>query len=193
MPDTVQDDRLHPEQTGRRSVGSYLPVSQLPGLVITLDCIVVALIGFLAHVTLLRFSPVTLEYFVFAVVFIGLTNVMLLSRADMYSVNAIMRPISRSDFLIVALLTAFLLLLTIIVTLKVQDIFPKRWLAAFFVFGTLALMAERLALSQVLQWAAKRGAVRRRLLVLGTGEQAELFLARMRNIKPYFIEIAAVF
>ncbi|MEM7498349.1 MAG: undecaprenyl-phosphate glucose phosphotransferase [Pseudomonadota bacterium] len=193
MPDTLQEERFQSAGAGGRLVGPYLPVSNLPGLVITLDCMVVAIVGALAHVALLHFSPVTLEYFVFAIVFIALTNVMLLSRADMYSVNAIMRPISRSDFLIVALLTAFLLLLTIIVTLKVQDIFPKRWLAAFFVFGTASLMAERLLLSRALQWAARRGVVRRRLLVLGTGEQAQRFLSRMRIIKPYFVEIAGIF
>ncbi|MEO1531771.1 MAG: hypothetical protein AAFU72_06365, partial [Pseudomonadota bacterium] len=108
MPDTLQEERLHLERAGDPRVGPYLSVSHLPGLVIALDCIVVAAIGVLAHVALLPFSPVTVEYFTFAIVFIALTNVMLLSRADMYSVNAIMRPISRSDFLIVALLTAFL-------------------------------------------------------------------------------------
>ncbi|MEL6768511.1 MAG: hypothetical protein AAFP17_15120, partial [Pseudomonadota bacterium] len=107
MPDTLQEERLHPERASERPKGPYLPVSHLPGLVIALDCVVVTVIGVLAHVALLPFSPVTVEYFVFAIVFITLTNVMLLSRADMYSVNAIMRPISRSDFLIVALLTAF--------------------------------------------------------------------------------------
>ncbi|MEM6943420.1 MAG: exopolysaccharide biosynthesis polyprenyl glycosylphosphotransferase, partial [Pseudomonadota bacterium] len=193
MPDTLDSDAHGLGADTASSVGPYLAVSHLPGIVITIDCLMVIIGGFIAHVTLLRFSPVTLEYFVFATVFIALTNAMLLSRADMYSVNAIMRPISRSDFLIVALLTAFLLLLTIIVTLKVHDIFPKRWLAAFFVLGTCGLVAGRLLISKALQWAAARGVVRRRLLVLGTGDQAQRFLSRLRTIKPYFTEVAGVF
>lgn len=176
-----------------REKSFHVAVSHIPGIVLVLDALVIIGAGALSHLALVRFAPVTLEYFAFVIIFIAVTSCMLLSRAEMYGVNAIMRPISRSDFLIVAVLTAFLLLLTIVVTLKVHDIFPKRWLLAFFIGAVGGLIVERLCLSRFFTWLGQRGYVRRRLLVLGTGDQARRFLSGMRTIRPFFTEIVGVF
>ncbi|MGF1553665.1 MAG: undecaprenyl-phosphate glucose phosphotransferase [Paracoccaceae bacterium] len=158
-----------------------------------LDVLALAGSGALSHLALVRYSAVTLDYYVFAVGFVTFAAVTLLSRADMYDVDAIMRPISRSDFLIVAVVTAFLLFLTIVVTLKTQDIYSNRWLVAFAVAATVSLVTTRLLACQALQALGRRGVIGRRLVVLGTGEQARQFLRRLAAINPYFTSVDGVF
>jgi Undecaprenyl-phosphate glucose phosphotransferase len=172
---------------------AWLTVASLPGVVLALDALALVGAGTLCHLVFVRSIPVTLEYYVFAVGFVTFASITLLSRADMYDVDAIMRPISRSDFLIVAVATAFLLFLTIIVTLKTQDIYSDRWLAAFAVSAVVALAAVRLLACRCLQALGRRGVIGRRLVVLGTGEQARQFLRRLAAINPYFTSVDGVF
>jgi Undecaprenyl-phosphate glucose phosphotransferase len=160
---------------------------------LVLDALALIGAGVASHVVLVPYNAVTLDYYVFAVGFVTFASITLLSRADLYDVDAIMRPISRSDFLIVAVVTAFLLFLTIIVTLKTQDIFSNRWLVAFALSSVVALVATRLLACQSLQALGRRGVIGRRLVVLGTGEQARQFLRRLAAINPYFTAVDGVF
>ncbi|MEL6264104.1 MAG: undecaprenyl-phosphate glucose phosphotransferase [Pseudomonadota bacterium] len=179
-------------RAGRRQ-SAVLTVASLPGILVLLDALTVVLSGAAAHWLLIDYHPVTLEYYVFGIGFITFATLTLLSRADMYEVDAIMRPISRSDFLIVAVITAFLLFLTIVVTLKVQDIFSTRWLLTFGASAIVSLITMRLIAWRVLQSLGRSGVIGRRLVVLGTGAQAERFLSRIGTIKPYFTSIEGVF
>lgn len=184
-----------PARRERRPVGrpAWLTVSSLPGIVLVLDALALIVAGTLSHAAFVRYSVVTVEYYVFAVGFVTFASITLLSRADMYDIDAIMRPISRSDFLIVAVVTAFLLFLTIIVTLKTQDIFSNRWLVAFALSGVASLVAVRLLACRCLQALGRHGVIGRRLVVLGTGEQARQFLRRLAAIGPYFTSVDGVF
>ena len=177
--------------TGERG---YLSVSVVPVIVLAFDMLAIAAAALATNVIFPAFvNTFTLDYYVFCVGFVIIATTVLLSRANMYEVDAIMRPVSRSDFLIVALITAFLLFLTIVVTLKAFDIFAKRWLLCFAILSVVVLVASRFATWGVLQRLGRRGVIGRRLVVLGTGEQAHHFLRRLNEINPYFTTVAAVF
>ncbi|MEM6487475.1 MAG: undecaprenyl-phosphate glucose phosphotransferase [Pseudomonadota bacterium] len=168
-------------------------VASLPGFVLIADALALVVSGALCHWLLIDFHAVTLEYYVFGVCFVAFASLVLLSRAQMYDVDAIMRPISRSDFLIVAVVTAFLLFLTIIVTLKVQDIFATRWLVVYGIMAVGSLIVTRLLAWRILRHLGEKGVIGRRLVVLGTGPQAEQFLKRLSTINPYFTTVDGVF
>ncbi|MEL6198148.1 MAG: undecaprenyl-phosphate glucose phosphotransferase [Pseudomonadota bacterium] len=171
----------------------WIGVGSLPGIVLVTDALALISAGSLSHMALLPYNSVTFEYYVFAVGFVTLVTITLLSRSSMYEVDAVMRPVSRSDFIIVSVITAFLLFLTIVVSLKAQDIFAKRWLLAYAISAVVALVAARLLIWQVFGWLGKREIIRRRILVLGTGKQAQQFLSRLDQIRPYFTSIDGIF
>ncbi|MEM9780996.1 MAG: undecaprenyl-phosphate glucose phosphotransferase [Pseudomonadota bacterium] len=170
-----------------------LSINTLPGITVMLDATALILAGIACYATLIEFHPVTLEYYLFGIAFVTFATIVLLSRADMYEIDALMRPISRSDFLIVAVVTAFLLFLTIVVSLKVQDIYPRLWLVSAVIACVVSLVLMRVATSRVLKWMGHKGMIGRRVVVLGTGRQAEQFLRRITTIQPYFTQVEGVF
>ena len=176
-----------------RNDARTITVGSLPGAAMVVDALTLIGAGIATHQALLTYNSVTVEFYVFAIGFVTLVTITLLSRCAMYEVDAIMRPISRSDFLIVSVITAFLLFLTIVVTLKVQDIFSNRWLVAFGVTSVVGMILTRLLLWRLFRWMGDEGIISRRLLVLGTGPQAQHFLHRLGQIKPYFTTIDGVF
>ncbi|MEL6775497.1 MAG: exopolysaccharide biosynthesis polyprenyl glycosylphosphotransferase, partial [Pseudomonadota bacterium] len=176
-----------------RNDARTITVGSLPGAAMVVDALTLIGAGIATHQALLTYNSVTVEFYVFAIGFVTLVTITLLSRSAMYEVDAIMRPISRSDFLIVSVITAFLLFLTIVVTLKVQDIFSNRWLVAFGVTSVVGMILTRLLVWRLFRWMGDEGIISRRLLVLGTGPQAQHFLHRLGQIKPYFTTIDGVF
>jgi len=176
-----------------RETRAYLSVATVPSVVIVLDAAAILVAGAISHALLVDLSPVTLEYYLFGIGFVTFATLTLLSRADMYDIDAIMRPIPRSDFMLVAVVTAALLFLTIIVTLKVHDIFSNAWMLAFTALAVVLLTTTRIFVWRLLVRIGRAGVIGRRLVVLGTGEQARQFLRRLSAINPYFTSVDGVF
>ncbi|MEM6972809.1 MAG: undecaprenyl-phosphate glucose phosphotransferase [Pseudomonadota bacterium] len=191
--DEVAEAAVRPVPAAGSRGARGLSVNTLPGLAVIFDAAAIMVSGSLCYFGLIDYHPVTLEYFVFGIAFVTFATVVLLSRADMYEIDALMRPVSRSDYLIVAVVTAFLLFLTMVVSLKVQDIYPLEWLIAFVSSAIVTLILIRMVGARVLKWLGRVGLVGRRLVVLGTGRQAEQFLRRITTIRPYFTQVAGLF
>jgi len=168
-------------------------VTLVPGAAAVADCLMIGLAAGVSYLAIGDFNPTLFEYNVFCVVFVLFCCLALLSRSGMYDLNAIMRPLRYSDFLILAVLVAFLLFLSVVVALKAIEIFSLGWLALFAVLAIVFLTAGRVLGARLLRRLGRQGVVGRTILVLGSGKQAARFLQRLNTISPFFTKVAGVF
>ncbi len=133
------------------------------------------------------------EYYVFCGGFVAGITVLMLSRSGMYEPIAIMRPVAKSDLLIVSVISAFLFFLTIAFSLKVTEVYSRLWITAFAGASVTALILGRIAVSEGLKRLDKRRVIGRNLVVLGSGREAERFLLKLAQKRPYLTDLVGVF
>lgn len=173
-----------------RRVFSYILI---PGIVLAFDVIVITISGIVALALHVYANPYVLGYYIFSVVFIAASAAMIFQRAGLYHVGAIMRPIARSDSAIIGLMTAFMFFLAITFSLKVSDIYSKKWLYSFAGLSLFFVIAMRLVLYWGFLALSRRGLIGRSMVVLGGGPQAESFIERLEKVKPYFTQMLGVY
>ncbi len=168
-------------------------VTVIPGLIRIFDLLAILFAAVISFAAVMRYSPSLIEPYGFCVVFILFVSTVLMDRAELYDINAIMRPVSRADFILVAIVTSFLFFLTIAFSLKVSDIYSRLWLFTFAGTSFAAVVTFRIIACRVLRALSRRSVIGRSMAVLGGGRQGRQFLARLNKVQPYFTTVAGVF
>lgn len=171
---------------------SYSP-SVIPELAQLLDLVMIVLVAVGLYFALDHGKNYLLDTYTFSVIFVGFCFNVLANRCGLYGIPAIMRPVSRSDDVIVAVATATCLLFTVLLSLRVIDDFSVPWLLAFAVSSIVVITAGRVAGCQLLKRMSEHDVIGRNVVVLGVGEQSRRFLRRMRDTNPYFMRLNGVF
>lgn len=185
-----------PDRTPDREYGASRArynLSTVPGFVAALDFLAIALPGLLLCGYIVNPSAYTAEYYTFAIGFVSLASVLLFNHADLYRIDAIMRPIGRSDYVLVGLATAFLFFLTVAFALKASDIYSRLWLGSFAGIAFVSVVGGRVMAYRILRRLARQGTIGQSMVVLGAGEQAQRFLERINRVKPYFTALQGVY
>ncbi|GMG83264.1 undecaprenyl-phosphate glucose phosphotransferase [Paralimibaculum aggregatum] len=177
-------------QAGR---GYRFSASFVPDLLAVIDIVLLLAAGVIAYAIYVPYHASLLEYYVFCTGFVAGTTVLMLSRSGMYELVAIMRPVAKSDLVIVSVVSAFLFFLTIAFSLKVSGLYSRVWIYTFAALATVLLLVGRIGVAQVLRRLAERRVIGRNLVVLGTGREAERFLDTFKLKSPYFTDIVGVF
>jgi len=180
------------EQTGAAQSARY-SFATVPGLVTAGDFLAITLAGGLSYIFIIGFSPYSLEYCVFATLFIAIVLAFLLSWVGLYQMNAIMRPIGRSDEILICIVTSFLFFLTIAFSLKASEAYSRLWLGTFGVTSFFTVVAVRVAIYRILRVLSQRSVIGQSMVVLGAGQQGQQFLDRLKRTKPYFTEVLGVY
>lgn len=167
--------------------------SIIPGFIALVDVSIFFLAGFLCYALGVDFNPHILDYYIFSVIFVAFTSVLLFSRAELYSINSIMRPIYISDYVMASIATSFLFFLCIAFSLKVTDIYSRAWIAGFSVTSFFMIMLVRVVLYRGLRTLSRKRIIERRLVVLGAGAQGRQFLERISEVRPYFTAVSGVY
>ena len=167
--------------------------SMLPEAVLIIDVICIAVSGIISYLFIVNYNAHIFEYYVFAVIFVMLTVSMLFSRAGLYSINSIMRPVYISDYIIVSIITSFLFFLTIAFSLKVSDLYSRAWIAGFSITSFIMIILVRILVYRGLRVLSRRRIIERRLVVLGAGAQGRGFLERISEVQPYFTVVSGVY
>jgi len=165
----------------------------VPGIAQAVDILSILAAGTVCFVILVNFNPVILEYYIFFTTFVAIIASLLLRNAAMYDLDAIMRPVARSDMVIVSIVSAFLFFLTIAFSLKVSDIYSRAWTYSFLGASISLVIANRILLAALLRRLSRQRIIGRSVVVLGTGPQAEMFLERIARLQPHFTEVRGVF
>ncbi|GAB5467613.1 MAG: undecaprenyl-phosphate glucose phosphotransferase [Rhodospirillales bacterium] len=165
----------------------------IPGCVLLVDVASIVISGVVCYLFADIYNPVTLEYYMFAIAFVCIVVVLLLQRGQLYEVFAIMRPLSRSDDIIVSFLTTYLFFLGTTFSLRSFDIYHVDWLYSFGLSAFALLLLSRFLIAYSLRRLSVRGVLGRSLVVLGGGRQAREFLNRIATIKPYFATVRGLY
>lgn len=173
--------------------GTTYPVAVLPGIALMLDLVVLLVCAVLSCDHFVVLHPETIDRYLFAGAFTIFVTLLLFHRADLYELDALMRPVRHSDMILIGISTAFLFLLSVLVGFDVDETVSGTWLAAFALSSVIAVSGARLALFLVLRRLGRAGVIVRSVAVLGTGEQARRFLERVGEVNPFFTRVNGVY
>jgi Undecaprenyl-phosphate glucose phosphotransferase len=165
----------------------------VPGIVLAMDFLAIIFAGAGCYTWLIEYDSSTVEYYIFAVAFIVFVAIILLDRAQLYEINAIMGPIWRSDGILISIVTAFLFFLSIAFLFKATEVYERNWVLAFGLVSFFLSWSFRGILRGLFRSLARRGIMGRSMVVLGAGEQAQQFLVRLHRVNPHFTRIRGVF
>ena len=165
----------------------------IPGLVLAVDLFAIVVTGGTSWLVLPDVGFTRADSYIFCIAFLMFAVPVLLARAGLYQIDAIMRPIGRSDCVVIAVVTAFLLFLTIAFSLKVSEDYSRLWILSFGVGATIFIIAGRVTVCTIGGELSRRGVIGRNVAVLGCGEQARRFLRRAATAKLHFARIGGVF
>lgn len=165
----------------------------LPGLFRALDMSAFAVSAGLS--SLLFFYPIytNVNFYAFAVVFCAFMFNIAAGRTQLYASETFMRYGGRFDDLLLAGMVALLLFLSVTISLGTFEQYEPLWVMTFAGAAFAVQAATRLAGCWILRRMAARQMIGRTMAVLGVGEQAERFLRRLDDAKPFFTEIVGVF
>lgn len=165
----------------------------IPGLVMAIETVVIACIGLAIWSNAKFYREEYISQQFFNVVFVSLVYLQLARWADLFDVNAVMRPIRSADRIFLVIITTFLFLFTILIGLDVLYVFESPSIFLFAACCLGAVTTIRVICFLVLRTLSRSGVIGRNLAVLGVGPQAVRFLQKISRDPPYFIRVVGVF
>ena len=173
---------------------SYAFVTKLiPGLQALTDSAALLGAGYVSLYFLVTYSYKTIDFYHFAVIFNWLATMMVAHFAGLYQFDAILKPRYIQDRVIIAIITAFLLMFAAAFTLKISDVYSRVWIAIFFLGSIGAVTAERYGISLVLKSLVRSRTISRRVAIFGRATQISQFFEFAEKPESSIMKIAAVF
>jgi len=142
---------------------------------------------------LIRFDPDTLSIYVASVCSIWLTTLMLFQFSELYTFEAIVRPIQNFDKILIAFVTGILFLLAAAFAFKLSDKISRVWLGSFGTAALLATFLARLTLAQIFLVLSRRAIFSRNMVIVGEQGHIAPLLERIAQYRPDFVNITGVF
>lgn len=164
----------------------------IPGVVRALDAAIFITCGMVS----LFFGDAGTEkfsYWIFSVIFVCFFYIILANFANLYSINAVMRPIYRSDDIVISIITSFLLFHSVALGLNAGDKFLLIQIISFILSSIVSVVLGRILICKLFGRLSKRGVIGHSMAVLGVGEQSRRFLRRLSETNPYFVSVIGVF
>ena len=162
-------------------------------LIIGIDSIVILSMALLTYVTCVGPAAQDPAYYAAAICFVWLVSIALMNLAGLYQLDPVMRPLAFADKFLIAFMTTVLFLLAAAFAVKISDMFSRLWIASFSVAACGGTVAVRCVAGRALSYLADRGVFTRRVVVVGTGEQANRLLAYIEASRPRFISVLGAF
>ncbi len=170
-----------------------LSSSVVIGTVVLLDGAWIVAIGALAYMFLVEGFVPQPELYPAAISFVWLVSLFLFHYGGLYDFDAIMAPLENLLGLVVAIGTAFLLLLAVAFATKVSSDYSRVWMTAFGFLSFAAIFLTRSLGYLAISYLANIGVFARNVLIVGGGKQAEKLLELMAKERPCFNHVAGVF
>jgi Undecaprenyl-phosphate glucose phosphotransferase len=171
----------------RFSISSHV----IPGLIVTLDSVVILASGAITYFVLVGYFGDT-GYYATAIAFVWITTILLMNFAGLYEFDAVMRPLAFADKIIIAFATTFFFLLASAFALKVSAEYSRIWTVSFAASTWIATMLLRVFAALVIGRLADRQIFSRNVIIIGSGQQADKLLAHLKRSQPRFISLLGI-
>jgi Undecaprenyl-phosphate glucose phosphotransferase len=124
---------------------------------------------------------------------LALIALLTLQAWDCYEIHALRSPIANAPRLAAAWAMTFLVAFAIVFFMKLEGVFSRVFMAAWFLGGGVTLLAARTLLSLKIRDMTASGRLDRRTAVVGGGEAAERLLRELRADKESDLRVIGVF
>ena len=128
-----------------------------------------------------------------AIIIVTTTVILAFSQADLYSGKAIFNPRVYLQKMLGIWAVTFMVFLAIVIGLKVSVQFSRVWFFAWFFSSALLICVGRLICSFLIRRWSRAGGFSRKLVIVGSGEQAKRFLTQLNYVKEPWISLVGVF
>jgi Undecaprenyl-phosphate glucose phosphotransferase len=124
---------------------------------------------------------------------LALIALLMLQAWDCYEIHALRAPVANAPRLAAAWAMTFLVAFAIVFFMKLEGVFSRVFMAAWFLGGGAALLAARALLSLKIRDMTAAGRLDRRTAVVGGGEAAERLLRELHADKESDLRVIGVF
>jgi len=165
----------------------------LTGTVRIVDFVLLVLTGALVHfVYVAPHWGYELAYFI-AIPLLSAAAIVAFQILDINHVNAYRHPLYQSFRTAGGWATVVLGMMAVIFFAKLDGVFSRVWLAAWFVLGLAVLLLWRAVLSRIVQVLTRRGRLQRRTAIVGGGPSCETLLRELSQQRDSDLVICGVF
>ena len=171
------------------------PISStvVSGVAVGTDSCAILITGAVLYGALINFSTDTFGIYAAAICFVWITVLMLFQFSGLYQFEAVLRPLSSVDKLVISFLTSFLFLLAAAFSVKVSSTISRVWIGGFGTGAFAATFLIRLALSRLVLQLSRQGVFTRHVIIAGSSEHVARLLRRMQDVRPDFVSLTGLF
>ena len=165
----------------------------IPAIFVGLDSLMILAVGAISLGEMIGLYSSLIDLYAFAVCFFWIVTLMLLNFAGQYKLDAIMRPFEYLDKVLIAFFTTFAFLLAAIFALKLSTSFSRVWIATFVLGSCTSVLLARYIGSKLLGRLIDTRFLTRKVVLIGDGPQAMLFLTHFARSGSRFVSIVGRF
>ena len=177
-----------------RAGRNYAFVTKLyPSLMAAADSAVLLAAGYLCYYGLVPYSYKSENLYHVAINANWLVTVMIFQFAGLYQFDALLKPRSVMDRMVIAIMTTFLLMFAAAFSLKTSEVFSRVWIATFFLACAGGVAAARFIAAALVHRLAEARIITRRVAVYGRLPQIDRFMRFARETDNSFIGVTAIF
>jgi Undecaprenyl-phosphate glucose phosphotransferase len=167
--------------------------SLLSGIFKVLDAINVLGAGFLCYFFIIGWSTVAAKIYLGTTLLVYVSTAALAYLARLYNFDAIWAPFRVLQKIIFVSVFPFLLLLAAVFFLPIEDQLARIWAVPFAIFAVSAFVAGRIIGFFILQMLANSQRLRRNIIIVGGGRQAQKLLAQLARERPRINRVIGIF
>ena len=186
-------NKNHPEtKKNPRTLMPSLSATKVATLLLIADSAAVLAAGYFTYDSLIVYS-LSQGLYAAAVVFIWLITLVLMNFGGLYRYAAATHPLHYLHAILVAAATAFLFLLAAAFSIKISETFSRLWLTTFAATSVAAITLLRLVLSYVMTRLLRFRGSKRKLAIVGTGEQSRRIVALLDQKSDRPVQVQGIF
>jgi FlaA1/EpsC-like NDP-sugar epimerase len=171
---------------------AYSPIV-IAGAVRLADFVLLSLVGLALYFGyVVPRSGLHWEY-ILAILAVNVAAVICFQAADIYQVQVFRGQFRQMTRMISSWAFVFLLFISASFFAKLGGEISRLWLAAFFVVGVAALIAERLFLRALVRGWARQGRLDRRTVIVGSDQSGEQLVQALKSQSDSDIDVLGVF
>ncbi len=132
-------------------------------------------------------------FYAFAILAPSVTVVLAFYRAGLYDVGSICNPLGQVPRIVGILVVTLLSFLALAFALKISSQFSRVWFFAWLMSSTFFIFLERELWRFLFGRWGRTGRLSRRIVVFGSGEQAERCIEKLKRSKEPWLRIMGIF
>ncbi len=163
------------------------------GIVAAVDIFWFLSIGVSVHHSYILGRLMDNQLYLSSIGFVTIFAIFIFHYGGLYEYKALLSPFSSFWQIVISCMTAFLLLMAILFSLKASEELSRVWTFSYAGLVIAAISITRLAVFVFLRTLTKQGVLARNVIIVGGGRQAEKLISQIYAVQPHLYNIIGVF